>query len=112
MKCQNLFSVKNKKNISICRLLKILPRVLVLFFFFYLCGERAVAHVPVDNTAINRALHTSLVSRYFSIMAVNADLAKERNNATFDPEKLTEVIYGGKTNVRRRRYLRKSPRIF
>ena len=28
MKCQNLFSGKNKKNISICRLLKILPEVL------------------------------------------------------------------------------------
>ena len=29
MKCQNLFSGKNrKKNILICRLLKILPRVL------------------------------------------------------------------------------------
>ena len=28
MKCQNLFSGKNKKNISICYLLKILPRVL------------------------------------------------------------------------------------
>ena len=26
MKCQILFSGKNKKNISICRLLKILPR--------------------------------------------------------------------------------------
>ena len=30
MKCQNLFSVKNKKSISICHLLKILPRVLSL----------------------------------------------------------------------------------
>ena len=28
MKCQNLFSGNNKKNISICCLLKILPRVL------------------------------------------------------------------------------------
>ena len=28
MKYQNLFSGKNKKNISYCRLLKILPRVL------------------------------------------------------------------------------------
>ena len=30
MKCQNLFSEKNKKNISVCRVLKILPRVLHL----------------------------------------------------------------------------------
>ena len=28
MKCQNLFFGENKKNISICHLLKILPRVL------------------------------------------------------------------------------------
>ena len=28
MKSQNLFSEKNKKNISVCHLLKILPRVL------------------------------------------------------------------------------------
>ena len=28
MKCQNQFSCKNKKKISKCRLLKILPRVL------------------------------------------------------------------------------------
>ena len=51
MKCQNLFSGKNKKNISKCRLLKILPRVLsvkvpittaaddilkyIFFFFFF-----------------------------------------------------------------------------
>ena len=45
MKCQILFSGKNKKNISKCRLLKILPRVLSVkvpvttaadgdFFFF------------------------------------------------------------------------------
>ena len=30
MKRQNLYSRKNKKNISICRLLKILPRVLLV----------------------------------------------------------------------------------
>ena len=28
MKCQNLFSGENKKNISKCRLLNVLPRVL------------------------------------------------------------------------------------
>ena len=28
MKCQSLFSGENKKNISVCHLLKILPRVL------------------------------------------------------------------------------------
>ena len=30
MKCQILFSGKNKKNISKCRLLKILPRLLIV----------------------------------------------------------------------------------
>ena len=33
MKCQILFSGKNKKNISKCRLLKILPRVLSVNLF-------------------------------------------------------------------------------
>ena len=39
MKCHILFSEKNKKNISKCRLLKILPRVLsvkrILFTYKY-----------------------------------------------------------------------------
>ena len=39
-------------------------------------------------------------------MAVNKDLQKERKLATFDSEKLTEVIYYGKENVQRKRYLR------
>ena len=33
MKCQILFSGKNKKNISKCRLLKILPRVLSVNYY-------------------------------------------------------------------------------
>ena len=35
MKCQNLFSEKNKKNVSNCHLLKIFPRVLSIKI---LCG--------------------------------------------------------------------------
>ena len=35
MKCQILFSGKNKKNISKCRLLKILPRVLSVKVLLY-----------------------------------------------------------------------------
>ena len=35
MKCQILFSEKNKKNISKCRLLKILPRVLSVKIYVY-----------------------------------------------------------------------------
>ena len=58
MKCQNLFSGKNKKNISKCRLLKILPRVLsvkslmlgkifsrqhfVLFCWFFFFSENRI----------------------------------------------------------------------
>ncbi|KAL3888960.1 hypothetical protein ACJMK2_001319 [Sinanodonta woodiana] len=38
-------------------------------------------------------------------MAVNPDLARERKQATFDVEKLTEFIYNGGNIVRRRRYL-------
>ncbi|KAL4217668.1 Peroxisomal acyl-coenzyme A oxidase 1 [Mactra antiquata] len=38
-------------------------------------------------------------------MAVNPDLQKERNSATFDVTKLTDIVYGGKENVIRRRYL-------
>ena len=37
---------------------------------------------------------------------VNPDLAKERQNATFDPEQLTNFIYGGPEKTRRKRYLR------
>ena len=39
MKCQNLFSGKNKKNISIFRRLKILPRVYVLFVYLYVLDD-------------------------------------------------------------------------
>ena len=49
MKCQILFSGKNKKNISKCRLLKILPRVLSIKFeqahftmYAKLLGERQI----------------------------------------------------------------------
>ena len=35
MKCQNLFSGKNKKNISVCCLLKNVPRVLRVKSQFY-----------------------------------------------------------------------------
>ena len=39
MKCQNLISGKNRKNISICHLLKILPRVLSVKNGFILTKE-------------------------------------------------------------------------
>ena len=51
MKCHILFSGKNKKNISKCRLLKILPRVLSvkphLNFMCYLCSLKADSNYNV-----------------------------------------------------------------
>ena len=44
MKCQILFSGKNKKNISKCRLLKILPRVLSVKTLILL--KRLICSVP------------------------------------------------------------------
>ena len=41
MKCLILFSEKNKKNISKCRLLKILPRVLSVKVNGYTAGDLA-----------------------------------------------------------------------
>ncbi|XP_060608673.1 peroxisomal acyl-coenzyme A oxidase 1-like [Ruditapes philippinarum] len=38
-------------------------------------------------------------------MDVNNDLRKERKSASFDSEKLTEILYNGKQMVRRRRFL-------
>ncbi|KAL4235299.1 Peroxisomal acyl-coenzyme A oxidase 1 [Mactra antiquata] len=38
-------------------------------------------------------------------MAVNPDLQKERNSATFDSQKLTEFLYNGKDRVDRRRFV-------
>ena len=54
MKCHNLFSGENKKNISVCCLLKFLPRVLsikvsdkidILNFFNCLSGK-----IRLDNS--------------------------------------------------------------
>ena len=45
MKCQILFSGKNKKNISKCHLLKILPRVLSI---------KVVSYPPDYNLQINQ----------------------------------------------------------
>ena len=42
MKGHILFSGKDKKNISKCRLLKILPRVLSVNYIFYICTFECV----------------------------------------------------------------------
>ena len=80
MKCQILFSGKNKKNISKCRLLKILPRVLSIGLC--LSGSHDWAYFTVteillcyfrntfcyfDNTASK--LH---VNKYFSHISMKA----------------------------------------
>jgi len=36
---------------------------------------------------------------------MNKDIKRERDGATFDPERLAEFLYGGKEKLRRRRYL-------
>ena len=54
MKCHILFSEKNKKNISKCRLLKILPRVLSVNFLLYLC-------VPDLNSLIELWIDLKLI---------------------------------------------------
>ncbi|XP_035685691.1 peroxisomal acyl-coenzyme A oxidase 1-like [Branchiostoma floridae] len=36
---------------------------------------------------------------------VNPDLAKERQNASFNTQELTNLLYGGAEKVRRRRYI-------
>ena len=48
MKCQIMFSGKNKKNISKCRLLKILPRVLSV--------KRQSQHIPAIEGSFNKFL--------------------------------------------------------
>ena len=37
---------------------------------------------------------------------MNPDLAQERGRASFDPEQVTNLLYRGPENVRKRRYLR------
>ena len=49
MKCQILFSGKNKKNISKCRLLKILPRVLSVKFAFLTVKFQTIIQQNFDN---------------------------------------------------------------
>ena len=50
MKCQILFSGKNKKNISKCRLLKILPRVLSVKRMLSLFDHLSVLFKIIHNT--------------------------------------------------------------
>ena len=45
MQCQILFSGKNKKNISKCRLLKILPRVLSVKALFKIAKDDILKYV-------------------------------------------------------------------
>ena len=47
MKYQNLFSRKSMKNISVCRLLKILPSQSLLFSFF--CVVMYFQKIPISE---------------------------------------------------------------
>ena len=53
MKCQNLFSGKNKENISICRLLIFLSRVLSVktgrFLQYFLIYKNICTPVPFER---------------------------------------------------------------
>ena len=59
MKYQNLFSGKNKKNISKCRLLKILPRVL---------SVNMVLRCKVNDLLVNRQAVSWIVSCNFEVI--------------------------------------------
>ena len=59
MQCQILFSGKNKKNISKCRLLKILPRVLSV--------NRITNSVNADETAHYEPSHPDLYCLQLSV---------------------------------------------
>ena len=54
MKCHILFSEKNKKNISKCRLLKILPRVLSV----------NIVSKDFNNMNLGTALETGMETAY------------------------------------------------
>ena len=49
MKCQNLFSGEIKKNISVCRLLKILPRALSVNSN----RNKLISHIAEDQQRIS-----------------------------------------------------------
>ena len=60
MKCQILFPEKNRKNISICRLLKILPRVLNIKALLLLKGLNTLGRVPTKGDNLCNFLIASL----------------------------------------------------
>ena len=60
MKCQILFSAKKKENISVCCLLKILPRVLSVSQLFLYAP-------PTPNTHTHTHTHT-IVAEYYGFM--------------------------------------------
>ena len=63
MKCQILFSGKNKKNISKCRLLKILPRVLSVkleFAFYYILPCIKPTGLEANSEEPNQMSHSAV----------------------------------------------------
>ena len=58
MKCQILFSGENKENISKCRPLKILPRVLSVKQNEVICWV-SLLYEPADDNTYNKTCSTS-----------------------------------------------------
>ena len=58
IKCQSLFSGKNKKNISKCRLLKFLPSILSVngsIFLLELAASGSASYKWTDEMSLNKA---------------------------------------------------------
>lgn len=53
-------------------------------------------------------LSSYFVGRTLPLKAMNPDIAKERRNATFDVETLTNILDGGPEKTRRRREIGES----
>ena len=75
MKCQILFSGKNKKNISKCRLLKILPRVLSVNNT-YGCWD--YVHMGLIGVMLHLVLIRDLSGRYFCGVKSSVRLCTEK----------------------------------
>ena len=58
MKCQILFSGKNKKNISKCRLLKILPRVLSIKLPVTIAADTKILYILLRKQDLTSAMQT------------------------------------------------------
>ena len=74
MQCQILFSRKDKKNISLCRLLKILPRVPSLNFAFQHNFELIFSHIMSSNRAKKNSTPSFAFSSIFFFSSANSSV--------------------------------------